>query len=54
MILEFSKVNKDFIIPLEPFYNFYNFNIVPLMGQIISNDRDSYVYLAESIDKFHN
>jgi len=31
MILEFSKVD-DSVLPLTPFYNFYNFNIVPLMG----------------------
>ncbi|KRX05069.1 hypothetical protein PPERSA_06703 [Pseudocohnilembus persalinus] len=50
MILEFSKVDPM----ITPFYNFYNFNIVPLMGQVISNDRASYDYLAQSIDKFHS
>lgn len=49
MILEFSKVPE----PMVPFYNFYNFNVVPLMGQIISNDRASYEYLVKNLLESH-
>jgi demethylmenaquinone methyltransferase/2-methoxy-6-polyprenyl-1,4-benzoquinol methylase len=45
IVLEFSKVAP----PLAPIYDFYSFKILPLMGQWIANDRDSYQYLAESI-----
>lgn len=43
MILEFSKVEEPL---LKPFYNFYNFNVVPMMGEFVSNDRKSYEYLV--------
>ncbi len=46
LILEFSK-------PLNPLfskvYDFYSFNILPKVGQIVANDAQSYQYLAESI-----
>ena len=29
-----------------------SFNVIPVMGQIIANDRDSYQYLVESIRQF--
>lgn len=46
LILEFSKP----VIPgLDRAYDFYSFNILPLMGKVIANDADSYRYLAESI-----
>lgn len=45
LVLEFSKVWK----PLEPMYDLYSFKILPKMGQLITNDADSYQYLAESI-----
>jgi len=28
-------------------------HVIPLMGQVVANDRDSYQYLVESIEKFH-
>ena len=44
-VLEFSKVNEALQKP----YDFYSFNILPKMGELIANDADSYQYLAESI-----
>ncbi|CAB5496963.1 2-methoxy-6-polyprenyl-1,4-benzoquinol methylase (EC [Bathymodiolus thermophilus thioautotrophic gill symbiont] len=48
LILEFSKTN---IVPLEKFYDFYSFNVMPKLGKFIANDEESYQYLAESIRK---
>ena len=46
LILEFSKpTNKLF----NKAYDEYSFRLLPLMGQIIAGDADSYRYLAESI-----
>ncbi len=45
-VLEFSKPLYE---PLEKIYDFYSFNILPRMGELIANDRESYQYLAESI-----
>lgn len=45
-VLEFSKPIYE---PLEKIYDFYSFNILPKLGEIIAKDRDSYQYLAESI-----
>ncbi len=45
-VLEFSKPLHQ---PLEKAYDFYSFNILPKMGQVIAGDSDSYQYLAESI-----
>ncbi|RUO76773.1 bifunctional demethylmenaquinone methyltransferase/2-methoxy-6-polyprenyl-1,4-benzoquinol methylase UbiE [Pseudidiomarina taiwanensis] len=46
LVLEFSK-------PVQPMlsqaYDFYSFNVLPKMGQVIANDAESYQYLAESI-----
>jgi demethylmenaquinone methyltransferase/2-methoxy-6-polyprenyl-1,4-benzoquinol methylase len=33
-------------------YDLYSFNVIPVMGQIVAKDRDSYQYLVESIRKF--
>ncbi|MCP9257618.1 2-methoxy-6-polyprenyl-1,4-benzoquinol methylase, mitochondrial [Dirofilaria immitis] len=46
--LEFSHVNPL----LKQFYDFYSFQIIPVMGQIIAGDFYSYRYLVESIRKF--
>lgn len=49
MVLEFSQIP----VPLmQKAYDLYSFNIIPRMGQMIANDRDSYQYLVESIRKF--
>jgi demethylmenaquinone methyltransferase/2-methoxy-6-polyprenyl-1,4-benzoquinol methylase len=46
LVLEFSKP----VLPgLDRAYDFYSFNIIPLMGRLIAKDEDSYRYLAESI-----
>mgnify|MGYP003336417663 FL=1 len=45
LVLEFSRVWK----PLEPAYDAYSFKILPALGKLITNDSDSYRYLAESI-----
>lgn len=46
LILEFSKPSNPL---LEKAYDVYSFKALPLMGQLITNDADSYRYLAESI-----
>jgi len=48
LVLEFSK---PVIKPLSPIYDAYSFKLLPLMGKIITNDAESYRYLAESIRK---
>jgi demethylmenaquinone methyltransferase / 2-methoxy-6-polyprenyl-1,4-benzoquinol methylase len=45
LVLEFSKVAR----PLEKAYDWYSFNILPLMGRLVARDEASYRYLAESI-----
>ncbi|WP_317056371.1 bifunctional demethylmenaquinone methyltransferase/2-methoxy-6-polyprenyl-1,4-benzoquinol methylase UbiE [Roseovarius rhodophyticola] len=49
MVLEFSQIPNDM---MQKAYDLYSFNIIPRMGQMIANDRDSYQYLVESIRKF--
>ena len=45
LVLEFSKVWK----PLAPAYEFYSFKLLPMMGEKVAKDAESYRYLAESI-----
>ncbi|ABN66598.2 mitochondrial C- methyltransferase [Scheffersomyces stipitis CBS 6054] len=47
--LEFSQVDNPV---LDYVYQAYSFSLLPLMGQLIANDRESYQYLVESIQKF--
>ncbi len=49
MVLEFSQIPNDM---MQKVYDLYSFNIIPRMGQVIANDRDSYQYLVESIRNF--
>jgi demethylmenaquinone methyltransferase / 2-methoxy-6-polyprenyl-1,4-benzoquinol methylase len=49
MVLEFSQIPNAL---LQKAYDLYSFNVIPVMGQIVANDRDSYQYLVESIRKF--
>jgi demethylmenaquinone methyltransferase/2-methoxy-6-polyprenyl-1,4-benzoquinol methylase len=49
MVLEFSQIPNDL---MQKVYDLYSFNIIPVMGQIVAGDRDSYQYLVESIRKF--
>ena len=46
MVLEFSKPKNPL---LSKAYDVYSFNALPLMGQLIAGDSNSYQYLAESI-----
>lgn len=46
MILEFSTPTFP---GLKPIYDWYSFNILPKIGTLFAQDRDSYQYLAESI-----
>jgi len=46
LVLEFSK---PVVKLLEPIYDTYSFKILPLLGELVANDADSYRYLAESI-----
>ena len=49
LCLEFSHV----VVPvLDRLYDEYSFNVLPRLGQIVANDRDSYQYLVESIRRF--
>jgi len=49
MVLEFSQIPNEL---MQKVYDLYSFNIIPQMGKVIANDRDSYQYLVESIRKF--
>jgi demethylmenaquinone methyltransferase/2-methoxy-6-polyprenyl-1,4-benzoquinol methylase len=49
MVLEFSQIPND---TLQKVYDLYSFNVIPMMGQVVAGDRDSYQYLVESIRKF--
>ena len=45
LVLEFSQVAE----PLRKPYDWYSFNLLPLIGKVVANDSASYRYLAESI-----
>ena len=45
LVLEFSRVWK----PLQKVYDAYSFNVLPKLGAAITQDAESYRYLAESI-----
>ena len=49
MVLEFSQLPNP---GLQKAYDLYSFNVIPRMGQVIANDRDSYQDLVESIRRF--
>ncbi|SNY59512.1 demethylmenaquinone methyltransferase / 2-methoxy-6-polyprenyl-1,4-benzoquinol methylase [Arsukibacterium tuosuense] len=46
LVLEFSKPEQQW---LSKVYDMYSFKLLPAMGQLIANDKESYQYLAESI-----
>lgn len=48
LVLEFSKPTSPI---LSQVYDAYSFSALPFMGKLITNDSDSYRYLAESIRK---
>ncbi|KAI0129400.1 ubiquinone biosynthesis methyltransferase coq5 [Xylariales sp. AK1849] len=47
--LEFSKVGNPLLNAL---YKRWSFSGIPLIGQVVAGDRDSYQYLVESIERF--
>jgi demethylmenaquinone methyltransferase/2-methoxy-6-polyprenyl-1,4-benzoquinol methylase len=47
--LEFSHI---FLSPIQRIYQNYAFKFIPKLGEKISQDKDSYQYLVESIEKF--
>ena len=49
MTLEFSRLRDPNFRRL---YDFYSFKVIPLEGQLIANDSESYRYLVESIRRF--
>ena len=49
MVLEFSQLPNPM---MQKAYDLYSFNVIPRMGQVIANDRESYQYLVESIRNF--
>lgn len=49
MVLEFSQLPNA---AMQKAYDLYSFNVIPRLGKLIANDRDSYQYLVESIRKF--
>ncbi|MGN6728425.1 MAG: bifunctional demethylmenaquinone methyltransferase/2-methoxy-6-polyprenyl-1,4-benzoquinol methylase UbiE [Rhodanobacteraceae bacterium] len=48
LILEFSRVQQEWLRPL---YDFHSFQVLPRIGKLIAGDEASYRYLAESIRK---
>jgi 2-methoxy-6-polyprenyl-1,4-benzoquinol methylase len=49
LCLEFSTVQNPMF---REFYEKYSLNVIPVMGEIVAGDKDSYKYLVESINKF--
>ena len=47
--LEFSKVQNQ---AFNEIYKRWSFSAIPLIGQVVAGDRDSYQYLVESIERF--
>ena len=51
-VLEFSTSVNEFI---NPYYEFYSKNIIPMIGRKVANNQDAYKYLVDSIRNFpHN
>ncbi len=46
LVLEFSKPIHE---PLSKIYDAYSFSVLPALGKLVTQDADSYRYLAESI-----
>jgi len=47
--MEFSRVRDE---SLRSFYEAYSFGVIPVMGELIAQDKWSYQYLVESIRRF--
>ena len=56
MCLEFSHVEnpliKTYLFIKNSVYDLHSFYVIPELGRLVANDRDSYQYLVESIRKF--
>jgi demethylmenaquinone methyltransferase/2-methoxy-6-polyprenyl-1,4-benzoquinol methylase len=46
LVLEFSRAETPLLAKC---YDFYSFNVIPKIGALVANDKDSYQYLVESI-----
>ncbi|MCL4106140.1 UNVERIFIED_CONTAM: hypothetical protein GTU68_058446 [Idotea baltica] len=51
LVLEFSQPENEL---LSKAYDTYSFNVLPRIGKLVTNDSESYQYLAESIRKHPN
>jgi demethylmenaquinone methyltransferase/2-methoxy-6-polyprenyl-1,4-benzoquinol methylase len=49
MCLEFSHVTLPLLAKI---YDAYSFSVIPTLGKLVANDRESYQYLVESIRRF--
>jgi demethylmenaquinone methyltransferase / 2-methoxy-6-polyprenyl-1,4-benzoquinol methylase len=49
LCLEFSAVDMP---GLDRLYDFYSFNVIPVLGRAVAGDAESYRYLVESIRRF--
>jgi demethylmenaquinone methyltransferase/2-methoxy-6-polyprenyl-1,4-benzoquinol methylase len=49
LCLEFAPAAAPWLAPA---YDLYSFRVLPLIGQIVTGDRDAYSYLVESIRRF--
>ncbi|KAH0536935.1 hypothetical protein FGG08_006237 [Glutinoglossum americanum] len=48
-MLEFAKVGNPAFNRL---YKMWSFGVIPLMGQVVAGDRESYAYLVESVERW--
>jgi demethylmenaquinone methyltransferase / 2-methoxy-6-polyprenyl-1,4-benzoquinol methylase len=49
MCLEFAPAAAPWLAPA---YDLYSFRVLPLIGRIVTGDRNAYAYLVESIRRF--
>jgi demethylmenaquinone methyltransferase / 2-methoxy-6-polyprenyl-1,4-benzoquinol methylase len=49
LCLEFSTVD---VPGLDALYDFYSFNVIPILGRAVAGDAEAYRYLVESIRRF--
>jgi demethylmenaquinone methyltransferase/2-methoxy-6-polyprenyl-1,4-benzoquinol methylase len=49
LCLEFSAVD---VPGLDALYDFYSFNVIPVLGRLVTGNADAYRYLVESIRRF--
>jgi demethylmenaquinone methyltransferase/2-methoxy-6-polyprenyl-1,4-benzoquinol methylase len=51
LCLEFSAVD---VAGLDRLYDFFSFNVIPRVGELVVGDGEPYRYLVESIRRFPN